>query len=366
MKKSLLALAVLGTFAGVASAQSSVTLFGIVDVGIRNVKNGSNADLWTQSTDGLNSSRLGFRGVEDLGGGLSAGFWLEAGLAADAGNMGGSNWFRAPTFNGSSNIFNRRSTVSLMAPWGEIRLGRDYTPGFWNTTIFDPFGTNGVGSFLNMTTAAAGRWACRPRAPTPATFARTTRSATSCPATWVACTVSCRHPCKRAPRPTATSRAAVASATRRARSTWLCHTRRPMLTTTDWEHINVGGSWNFGFMSLMGFWDKAEFASADQENILIGAIVPFGQGEFKIAYTKSELNGNVGAVSLGGSDADQLAIGYVYNVSKRTALYGALLHHQERRPSQLHDLRWFGRCDRERLEGLRTGCPSLVLTLQRA
>ncbi len=88
MKKSLLALAVLGTFAGVASAQSSVTLFGIVDVGIRNVKNGSNPDLWTQSTDGLNSSRLGFRGVEDLGGGLSAGFWLEAGLAADCGQPG--------------------------------------------------------------------------------------------------------------------------------------------------------------------------------------------------------------------------------------------------------------------------------------
>ena len=94
------------------------------------------------------------------------------------------------------------------------------------------------------------------------------------------------------------------------------------VTTTDWEHINLGGSWNFGFMSLMGFYDKAEFASAEQENILIGAIVPFGQGEFKIAYTMSELDGNLGAVSLGGSDADQLAIGYVYNVSKRTALYG--------------------------------------------
>ena len=155
MKKSLLALAVLGTFAGVASAQSSVTLFGIVDVGLRNVKNGSNPDLWTQSTDGLNSSRLGFRGVEDLGGGLSAGFWLEAGLAADTGNMGGGIGIAAPT-NGSANIFNRRATVSLMGNWGEIRLGRDYTPGFWNTTIFDPFGTNGVGSFLNMTTAAGG------------------------------------------------------------------------------------------------------------------------------------------------------------------------------------------------------------------
>ena len=116
------------------------------------MKNGSNPDLWTQSTDGLNSSRLGFRGVEDLGGGLSAGFWLEAGLAADAGNLGGSNGLTAPV-NGSSNIFNRRSTVSLIGPWGEIRFGRDYTPGFWNTTIFDPFGTNGVGAFTNLSIA---------------------------------------------------------------------------------------------------------------------------------------------------------------------------------------------------------------------
>src|SRR5688572_8937355 len=108
MKKSLLALAVLGTFAGVASAQSTVTLFGVVDVNARATKNGDADRLKTLSTDGNASSRLGFRGVEDLGGGLSAGFWLEAGLAADTGGLGGSNGLAAPT-NGSSNAFNRRS-----------------------------------------------------------------------------------------------------------------------------------------------------------------------------------------------------------------------------------------------------------------
>ena len=60
MKKSLLALAVLGAFAGAASAQSSVTLFGVVDVNVKSVKNG---DVTTRQvgTDGLASSRLGFR-----------------------------------------------------------------------------------------------------------------------------------------------------------------------------------------------------------------------------------------------------------------------------------------------------------------
>src|SRR5215203_4107874 len=86
MKKSLLALAVLGTLTGVASAQSSVTLFGIVDTNGRWVDNdGPGGSRLSLATDGINSSRLGFRGIEDLGGGLRAGFWLEAGIAGDIG-----------------------------------------------------------------------------------------------------------------------------------------------------------------------------------------------------------------------------------------------------------------------------------------
>src|SRR5438105_13924062 len=136
MKKSLLALAVLGAFAGAASAQSSVTLFGVVDVNVKSVKN---ADTTTRQvgTDGLASSRLGFRGIEDLGGGLQAGFWIEGAMTPDDGTAGGQQW-------------RRRSTVSLLGGFGEVRLGRDYTPTFWNLTIFDPFGTNGVGSYLNL------------------------------------------------------------------------------------------------------------------------------------------------------------------------------------------------------------------------
>ncbi len=142
MKKSLVALAALA-LAGAASAQSSVTLFGIVDAGIsytdaktKNVP-GVGTVKQTQygmSNGGYNSSRLGFRGTEDLGGGLAAGFWLEAPLGNDNGTIS------------NSNFFNRRSTVSLSGGFGEIRLGRDFVPTFWNDTAFDPFGTNGVGA----------------------------------------------------------------------------------------------------------------------------------------------------------------------------------------------------------------------------
>src|SRR5215471_4702898 len=109
MKKSLLALAVLGAYAGVASAQSSVTIFGVVDLSINNIKNG---DLRTTSmqSNQLNSNRLGFRGFEDLGGGLGAGFWLEGGMSNENGSQ-------VAKFD-----FARRSYVSLASQAaGEIR-----------------------------------------------------------------------------------------------------------------------------------------------------------------------------------------------------------------------------------------------------
>src|SRR5205085_11483991 len=77
MKKSLIALAVMAA-AGAASAQSSVTLFGIVDAAVSRYDSGGSGDAVTKLTNsGYNSSRLGFRGTEDLGGGTSASFWLE-------------------------------------------------------------------------------------------------------------------------------------------------------------------------------------------------------------------------------------------------------------------------------------------------
>ena len=142
MKKSLIALAALAA-AGAASAQSSVTLFGIVDAAISHYGVSDGGHFSALANSGYNSSRLGFRGTEDLGGGLSASFWLEGALQNDTG-YGGSQNVSGNTVTGLD--FRRRSTVSLAGGWGELRLGRDYTPTFWNMTVFDPFGTNVVGS----------------------------------------------------------------------------------------------------------------------------------------------------------------------------------------------------------------------------
>ena len=89
MKKIALAAALAAGFAGMAQAQSSVTVFGVVDMAITNTSASGNGSLTQLSTDQNTSSRLGLRGTEDLGGGLKASFWLEAAITPDSG-VGGS------------------------------------------------------------------------------------------------------------------------------------------------------------------------------------------------------------------------------------------------------------------------------------
>jgi predicted porin len=168
MPKRAAALAALAV-AGVASAQSSVTLFGVVDASISGYSSksrgpeahGAAQRLRRSATytnrgsvkvsrtalanSGYNSSRLGFRGTEDLGGGLAASFWLEGAVNNDDGSgVAPDGFFK----------FDRRSTLSLSGGLGELRLGRDYTPTFWNDAIFDPMGINGAG--ISLVATASG------------------------------------------------------------------------------------------------------------------------------------------------------------------------------------------------------------------
>ena len=124
MKKSLLALAVLGAFAGAASAQSSVTLYGKLDLGF--AKAAGSADK--QVADG-SKSRVGFRGVEDLGGGLKAMFQFEHRFNPDEGTVTNAAFWHGI------------STVGLGGSFGTVNLGRQYTAAFsLATDVIDPFG----------------------------------------------------------------------------------------------------------------------------------------------------------------------------------------------------------------------------------
>jgi predicted porin len=115
MKKSLLALAALGTFAGVAHAQSSVTLYGIVDAGFVYNNNAGGKKLYATSAGNLQGDRWGLRGTEDLGGGLKALFVLENGFNAFNGTLGQKG-----------DEFGRQAYVGLSSQFGTVTLGRQY------------------------------------------------------------------------------------------------------------------------------------------------------------------------------------------------------------------------------------------------
>lgn len=322
MKKSLLALAVLGTFAGMAAAQSTVTLFGIVDVSGQSFKNGTNKQK-RMGTDGINSSRLGFRGVEDLGGGLSAGFWLEAGLAADGGTVGGGNGnynanaaATGAVAGSPGAFFNRRSTISLIGGFGEIRLGRDYTPAFWNTTVFDPFGTNGVGQYTNLSINGLGTAGSNVYVRANNTIGYFLPG--NLGGLYGQVQVSSRDGTAAAQTPNKqqSGRIGFAAGPVNVAASYGVSKDLP----TDWKHTNIAGSWNFGFMTLMAQFDNQKAGSLKQDTPLIGVVVPLGQGELHASFVKADQKG--GTTAFNDADAKQVAVGYVYNLSKRTALYG--------------------------------------------
>lgn len=115
MKKSLLALAALGAFAGVAHAQSSVTLYGIVDVGINMNTNAGGSHKYDMTSGVLQGSRFGLRGTEDLGGGLKALFVIENGFDVTNGRLGQGGL-----------MFGRQAYVGLSSQFGTVTLGRQY------------------------------------------------------------------------------------------------------------------------------------------------------------------------------------------------------------------------------------------------
>ncbi|RZT01841.1 Outer membrane protein (porin) [Duganella sp. CF402] len=141
MKKLTLAALIIGGFAAQAQAQSNVTIYGLVDVGVVSERGGAAGSL-TKVTSGIGGqSRLGFKGTEDLGNGLSAIFTLETGFKADDGSIDSAN-----------TIFNRQAFVGLKSKdAGQLTIGRQYTPLYLaQSQVADPFGAGYAGSIKNL------------------------------------------------------------------------------------------------------------------------------------------------------------------------------------------------------------------------
>ena len=328
MKKSMLALAALSAFAGAASAQSSVTIWGIVDATYA-IGNGQ-TDRTQLTNSGYNSSRLGFRGVEDMGGGNRAGFRLEAGVNNDNGSFGTTNTNNQSTgaSGGGGMTFNRRSTLSWGGSWGELRLGRDYTPHFWNHTVYDPFGTNGVGTSQIQNSSLGGPTRTRASNSIAYIFGQNFNGNSLGPGKGVHAFVqyylgenntgtgtpatnndgkgfSFRVGYDAGPLSVAYANGSTKYASGKITSS------------------NLGGSYSLPMAKISGEWSKDKVAAStgtvSGKGYVLGANVPMmGTNEIRFAISSYKTEGP-GTASDG--KANKFALGYVANLSKRTALY---------------------------------------------
>jgi len=375
MKSFAMGLAAIG-LAGTACAQSSVTLFGVVDAGISGYSNRSEdaksatpanpfyrnqgsrtASQRVLSNSGLASSRVGFRGTEDLGGGLAASFWLESSITNDSGQEGIQS-------------FARRSTVSLSGGFGEIRLGRDINATFTNDFVFDPLGVNGVGVSLLYRAGTAMSKMGVPQAPQvpgnpPVSAVLTNAYARSSnmvayflPANLGGFYGQVQYAFNEKNRTSPGVLTPAATDTRSGRfmggrfgyeqgplNVAVAFSRNTLLSdylagsTLRQDTLNLGASYDLGMAKLFGEVTRiknrtivtglasstsATSSDVDLTGALFGVNVPVGPGVIRGSYARVRYDYNRPFNSTPDPKASQLALSYVHHLSKRTALYASV------------------------------------------
>lgn len=330
MKKTLIALAVLAS-AGIASAQSNVQLFGVVDVSLVHSK-GSISKKTQLSNNGLGANQIGFRGIEDLGGGMYAGFWLEAwhnpdngtGLATNTNNQASGTSAASAGTQGLT--FNRRSTVSVGGNWGELRLGRDYTPSYWNIANFDPWGNLGIAKSLTTEAAGGVTGATGVRASNSISylyggqsFNNTSRGGSD------GLSFSAMYYMGENNSGPATDKDGNGYSGRigyQQGPLWVAAaTGRTKYAAGNITQSNIGASYDFTVVKLIGQYvsDKNGNGNVRGKGYLLGLTAPVGAvGQLRASYSqyKTDVAGNPTSKKLG--------LGYVHNLSKRTAVFATL------------------------------------------
>jgi predicted porin len=263
---------------------------------------------------GNTNSRLGFRGVEDLGGGLKATFQLEAGVGIDDGT---------DYFTGSGMAFRRISKLGIEGGFGAVSMGRELTASYMAVSRYDVFGDTGIGASLAWKNGYDARTqnAISYYTPTISGFraginygfgeqveARDSRYV-GVGLAYDNGPISVGFGYDRQNNVAPTAAAAL----------FITKTAQDLST---WQ---LGGSYNFGVAKAAALYKETEYKdipgsdapTAKLKTFGLGVTAPVGAGEVRASYNHHRLTG------LGDTlKADQFSLGYVHNLSKRTALYG--------------------------------------------
>jgi GBP family porin len=367
MKKSVFAVAVLstvlGTAAGMASAQTNVTIYGIVDLGL-DYNVGATGSAATGAASKLamasgqtSGSRLGFKGSEDLGNGLSAIFTLEEGFNANDGSQGYSG-----------RLFGRQSWVGLSGNLGSVTIGRQYSSTYLALQTLDPYKVNTAGDAQKVYGYGLGKSDPISRVDNSVVYQTQSiaglsgmagygfSSATSTyyksstkfggvnyvngPLTVLASyqdtdRVSFAPPST----PTAALDAMVVASGLAPNSTTLATVKNSV----------VGGTYDFGVVKLhagFGTTKAQAVGTLSIRNYLVGLTAPVGTGTLLSSWNR------INVTNVSGGVANQFAIGYTYPLSKRTNFY-AIAAYTENGDGVMMNSWANGKSDREMQAGMR-------------
>lgn len=319
MKKSLIALAVLAA-SGAAMAQSSVTLYGIADVwfgGLKADQQGANPERVTKlDSGGVNTSRWGLKGSEDLGGGLKAVFNFESAVAVDS---------------GASNGFSRVSYVGVSGGFGEVLLGKPWT------AIDDIMGASNSG-FDSKLSATQGVWVANNiYAGNPGNTIKYTTPSFGGLKGAVAYSLD-----EKAGVSKDVVDFAVSYAGGPVTANLGYQVLKDYATTEDMKITTVNGTYDFGVAKLLASFAKTTLADADVKDYQIGVDVPLSAAlTLSAGYAQSKRN-DAAATYINGENAigdddgfyglgiyngkknTGYSVAAAYSLSKRTTVYGGV------------------------------------------
>ncbi|WP_310461799.1 porin [Sphaerotilus sp.] len=293
-----LAACLLWALTGSAAAQSTVTLYGVVDTNVT-YGHGSLRTEKAVGTGGLAGSRLGFRGTEDLGGGLRANFAFEHGFNSDIGTATAVFW-------------NRQSLIGLASPAGEVQLGRLYTPTFMVHATYDAFGPQGVAaqqvllSSLEVSQAANIRANNAVQYQTPATLGGfvaqlMTTDSDGTPGKYTG------------------ARFGYAGGALAADVAFGNYDNNPI---GDLKTLTVGARYKVGALAVFGLYDRARSGLASRtQGLQMSMSWTMGSTELKASVAQSSVQSAAGA-DIGTTR--RIGVGAVHNLSRRTALYTSM------------------------------------------
>jgi predicted porin len=320
MKKKLIVSALLAAASTLASAQSNVSIYGMIDMAVVHESGGiaGSANKVTSGTTG--GSRLGFKGSEDLESGLKALFLLESGFQGDTGALGQGGL-----------LFGRQAYVGLQGGFGTVLVGRQYTPHYLVQVFADPFGSGWVGDTKNLLGTTGN------------SFSRMDN------------TVKYLSPSVggfSAELAAAPGEVSGDSASGRQLGGSLAWANGPLQLRLGYHNRNndtalihgtdnakntvLAAVYDFGTFKLHALYDwnrglnssvlrntanpfgRPAIASTDSRDAMVGLTVPFGPHAFLASYIRKDDR------TAFNQDASQVALGYRYTLSKRTDLNVAI------------------------------------------